>query len=589
MTSLILSQAWHFQKPDHKVVDEIARASMMPQILARILYQRGIRTPEDAARHMSPSLGSLNDPWTMEGMAEAVDRLVRAVADREKVGVFGDYDADGVTSASVVFLFLQEIGLDVTAYFPHREHDGYGLNAEGIRILASRGCRLLITVDCGISDSEEIALARELGIDVIVTDHHEPPDALPPAMAVLNPKRPDCRFPFKELAGVGVAFNLVRALRHRLHDLGHWAGAEVPNLKAYLDLVAIGTVADMVPLTEDNRILARVGLEVMAQSPRPGVRALKLLCGLDSPPTAVDVAYRLAPRINAAGRMAHAGEAFRLLVTDDRQEADELAQRLHGLNQERQSKEASIFREAQAMVKSMGKRAAYVLSSPAWTQGVIGIVASKLMEQLSKPVILIASNGREAHGSGRSPEGLNLYELIGACSGHLTAFGGHRAAAGLRLAPDAIDDFCRAFEQAASSALEEADFAPVLEVDCPASLDELADPAFHRLYNMLEPFGAGYPSPLFAVRNFSVKRSAVVGKGHLKLTLASPDLRGDACNGELDLIGWGHGDKVGLAWDELELACVPILNVWQGRRRLELRLRDARRKDPNERDTNWAY
>jgi single-stranded-DNA-specific exonuclease len=580
MSSLILSQAWRFHNPDHTVVDALARASMVPQIIARILYQRGIRTPEDAAQHMSPSLGSLNDPWTMEGMAEAVERLVRAVADREKIGIFGDYDADGVTSASVVFLFLREIGLDVTAHFPHREHDGYGLNAKGIRILASRGCRLLITVDCGISNGEEVGLAKELGIDVIITDHHEPPDALPPALAVLNPKRPDCRFPFKELAGVGVAFNLIRALRHRLHELGHWADGGVPNLKAYLDLVAIGTVADMVPLTEDNRILARVGLEVMAQSLRPGVQALKELCGLDSSPTAVDVAYRLAPRINAAGRMAYAGEAFRLLVTDDRQEADGLAQRLNGLNQERQFKEASVFREAQAMVKFMGERAAYVLSSPDWTQGVIGIVASRLMEQLSRPVILIVSDEKEAHGSGRSPDGLNLYELIEACSGHLAAFGGHRAAAGLRLAPDSINGFSQAFEQAASSALEDADFAPVLEVDCPASLEELADPAFHRLYDMLEPFGAGYPSPLFAVRDFSVKRTAVVGKGHLKLTLASPDQRENACNSGLDLIGWGHGDKVGLAWDELELACVPILNVWQGRRRLELRLKDARRREP---------
>jgi single-stranded-DNA-specific exonuclease len=577
MNSVILEQPWDFASLNTLAVDELARKLGIPGIIAKFLYQRGISTPEAVAQHLSPALKSLSDPWKMMDMDKAVDRLVKAVAQKEQVAVFGDYDVDGVTSAALVFEFLKGLGLKVTVYIPHRENEGYGLNAEALRNLASRGCKLLITVDCGISDSEAVALAGELGMDVIITDHHEPPDSLPKALAVLNPKRSDCAFPFKELAGVGVAFNLVRALRHCLYGRGHWNAGQVPNLKEYLDFVAMGTVADVVPLLEDNRILVRAGLEVLGRSDRPGIKALKALCSLDSGITSTDIAFRIAPRINAAGRMAHADKAFRLLVTDDEAEAKQLANELHLLNQERQSEEKHIFNEALDKIRSLENESAYVLSSPEWRRGVIGIVASRLVEQFHRPVILFALDGDEAHGSGRSPEGLNLYESLCACSGHLSSFGGHRAAAGMRLPSNSVEGFSEAFQKVVASVLEHNDISPRLMVDCTTCIEELIDPDFSRFYEHLEPFGAGYPAPLFAVRDFSVHRSTVVGNGHLKLTLTSrTGLQNEYMRGKMDLVGWGYGDKVGLPWEELELACMPCLNVWQGQKRLELRLKDIR-------------
>jgi single-stranded-DNA-specific exonuclease len=513
----------------------------------------------------------------MMDMDKAVDRLVKAVAQREQVAVFGDYDVDGVTSAALVSGFLEGLGLKVTVYIPHRENEGYGLNAEGLSNLASRGCKLLITVDCGISDNEEVALAGELGMDVIITDHHEPPDSLPCALAVLDPKRSDCDFAFKELAGVGVVFNLVMALRHRLRKLGHWKDGKEPNLKKYLDFVALGTVADVVPLLGDNRILVRAGLEVLDGSDRPGIKALKAVCSLDSGITSTDIAFRIGPRINAAGRMAHADKAFRLLVTDDESEAKQLADELHLLNQDRQAEEKHIFNEALDKIRSLEKQPAYVLSSPAWKIGIIGIVASRLVEQFHRPMILLALDGDEAHGSGRSPEGINLYESLCACSGHLSSFGGHRAAAGMRLPSDSVEGFCTAFQEVVASVLEQNDISPRLMVDCTADIEELIDPGFSRFYEHLEPFGAGYPAPLFAVRDFSVRQSRVVGNGHLKLSLTSrTGLKNEYMRGKMDLVGWGHGDKLGLPWEELELACMPCINVWQGRKQLELRLKDIR-------------
>ena len=577
MNSVILDQPWHFARENISAIDELARKSGIPGIVAGFLHQRGISTPEAVDQHLNPALKSLSDPWKMADMDRAVDRMVRAIAGRDHVAVFGDYDVDGVTSSALVFNFLKGLGLEVTVCLPHREQDGYGLNVEAIRDLASKGCRLLITVDCGISDNDEVALARELGMDVIVTDHHECPGSLPNALAVLNPKRPDCAFRFKELAGVGVAFNLIRALRRRLHEQGHWSTGQVPNLKAYLDIVALGTVADVVPLLGDNRILVRAGLEVLGQSAKPGIIALKNVCALDSVVTATDIAFRMAPRINAAGRMDHAYKAFRLLVTDDPAEANMLANDLHSLNQDRQKEEKQILSEALAEIQALERQSAYVLANSKWKRGIIGIVASRLAERFFRPVILLTLDGEEAFGSGRSPEGLNLYEFLCACSDHLSAFGGHRAAAGMRLSSDSVEGFSRAFQQVVASTLEQKDVSPRLEVDGSVCVEELIDPVFSRLYEQLEPFGAGYPAPLFSVRDFAVRWSKIIGNGHLKLILTPRTA--SQCRyprNQVDLVGWGHGDKIGLPWEELELACMPCFNVWQGQKRLELRLKDVR-------------
>ncbi|HID96953.1 MAG TPA: single-stranded-DNA-specific exonuclease RecJ [Thermodesulfobacteriaceae bacterium] len=580
MNSVILEQPWHFFSPDPSLVNELAAKSSVPPLIAGLLFHRGINTTDAVTSHLTPVLSSLSDPWKMAGMEPAVERLIQAVKRREKITVFGDYDADGVTASTLVCRFLHDLGLAVDVYLPHREHEGYGLNPEAVKKIASTGCSLLITVDCGVSNQEEIALARSLDMDCIVTDHHEPPPALPAALAVLNPKRPDCRFPFKDLAGVGVAFNLIRALRHRLFELGHWKGSVHPNLKEYLDLVAIGTIADMVSLLGDNRILVKAGLEIIESGARPGIAALKVVSSISSGSvSASHVAYRIAPRINAAGRMDHSETAFRLLMERDAGEAARLAAQLEALNRERQAVERRIMAEALKKIRGMPGRDAYVVSDGGWKKGVIGIVASKLMNRLSRPVILLAEDALEAHGSGRSPEGLNIYEALSCCGNHLISFGGHKAAAGLRLPAASVDEFTTAFEQTVASMLRDRDIRPRLMIDATADVSELLAPEFAEIYEQLEPFGHGYPEPLFAIHNFTVKRSAVVGRRHLKLTLG-PDAPEDILipPGELELVGWGHGDKIGLSWDEFEIACIPCFNEWRGRKRLQLKLWDIRQK-----------
>ncbi len=575
MDSVILGLPWHFASLDYTALDRFVRESGLPDIIARFLYRRGIYTPEAADYHLNPVLKSLSDPWKMKDMDRAADRMVRAVLQRDRVAVFGDYDVDGVTSSALLYKFLKGLGLDVEVYIPHRE-DGYGLSAKGINACASKGCRLLITVDCGITSNEEVLLARGLGIDIIITDHHEPSGSLPQAIAVLDPKRPDCHFPFKELAGVGVAFNLIRALRHRLYKMGYWDRRQVPNLKSYLDLVALGTVADVVPLLKDNRILVRAGLEVLSGSTRPGIRALKAVCGLDSDVTSRDIAFRIGPRINAAGRMAHAYKAFRLLITESEADAMALADELDQLNQERQAEEKLILREALAEIESLGERPAYVLAGHDWKRGIIGIVASRLVEQFCRPVVLLALDGDVAYGSGRCPEGINLYECLCACADYLTSFGGHKAAAGMHLPVNSIQGFRKAFQEVASLTMEQNGVFPRLEIDGAVRIEELLDPEFCRLYAQLEPFGTGYPAPLLALQDFRVSSSRVVGSGHLKLTLRPQNGPQNGYLKSMELLGWGQGDKQGLPWDRLELACMPYFSLWQGRRRLELRLRDIR-------------
>lgn len=576
MESIILGKPWQFDTVDQALVNDMARKADMPQVIARLLCQRGIDSLEIAEQHLNPTLASLSDPWRMIDMEKAVDRLVKAVAIGERVVVFGDYDADGVTASVLMSQFLSGLGLDVTVHIPHRVHEGYGLNIESIKYFDSKGIGLIVTVDCGISNHQEIAFAAGLGMDVIVTDHHEPPVHLPPALAVLDPKRHDCRFVFKEIAGVGVAFNLVRALRSRLHSLGHWRNGDIPNLKNCLDLVAIGTVADMAPLLGDNRIMVKTGLEVMNSGARPGLKALMRISGVHDTVGTKDISFRLSPRINAAGRLSHADEAFKLLVTDDDRFAMKQAEKLNAINQQRQAEEVVILKEAQGLIKGLGERPCYVVHSRNWNKGVVGIVASKLMEQLRRPVILLAIEDDAAHGSGRSPDGLNLHEVLSECAEHLDAFGGHKAAAGLHLAIDRLDPFIKAFENAVISRIAKLDLQPKLRLDCPVSMEELTSKGFQYFFEMLEPFGPGYPAPVLALSNFTIHSSKVVGKGHLKLTLV-PMASSDFQNGaRMELIGWGHGDKAELAWEGLELACTPYITVWQDRKRLELRLKDAR-------------
>ncbi len=577
MPSLILKRTWSFKKPEDRLIDHLSSKLSLPESIIAYLAARGLVTVDQIESHLDVSLSRLSDPFLMKGMEKAAKRLVQAVVKRETVGIFGDYDADGVTSAALVYLFFQELGIKCHVYIPHREEEGYGLNREGLDYLRSRGCSLVITVDCGISNFTEAEYALEKGLDLVITDHHQPQDMLPPSLSLVNPKQPGCRFPFKELAGVGVAFNLVRSLRTLLYRSGYWDGANPPNLRKYLDLVAIGTVSDIMPLFGDNRIMVKAGLQVLEEGARPGIEALKHASSLSGPVNSTDIGFRIGPRINAAGRMDHAKKAFSLLVSSSREQAASLAQELNRLNQMRQNQERQIMRQALSLIQDMGERCSYILASPEWKLGIIGIVASKLVDQVNRPVILLSVDGQEATGSGRCPEGMDLFSLLSLCSTCLDRYGGHKAAAGLKLETGKLDDFRHVFEDKCKRAISGQEAAAVLDIDCRVQASELLYPDYPMFLEMLEPFGPGYPSPLFSMRNFLVKNSRIVGKSHLKLTL-SGESTADTAPGSLDLVAWGHGDKLSFSWNDMEIAFTPGINNWQGRKNLQLVLKDARPK-----------
>ncbi len=557
----------------------MSRELSLPRSITAFLVNRGLLTKDAISSHLTVSLVGLNDPFVMKDMDRAVEVILPHVFSRSKIGIFGDYDADGVTASSLLYLFFKELGLKPQCFIPHRERDGYGLNKKGIDDLIYSGCKLIITCDCGISNIDEVGYARDRGIDMVVTDHHEPLSRLPDASAVINPKRHDCPYPFKELAGVGVAFNLIRALRTNLYKRGFFGSTKPPNLKKYLDLVAIGTISDMMPLFEDNRILVRAGLSVLKEGGRAGLDALMERAGLRNGNTysisSRDIAFRIGPRLNAAGRMDSAWTAFELLICDDREEAKRLAERLEAYNQERQREEKRLIEEVLSLINEMGDRSSYILFGESWQKGILGLVAAKAISEVLRPVILLTREGDELVGSGRCPEGLDLFSALTGCEELLTRFGGHKVAAGLKLRKTDFSLFKERFEEIISKQIQKYGIKTDLSLDCEVDLREMASPDYLRFFELLEPFGPGYESPLFCARNFFLKGTRLIGDRHLKLYISPEHTSTGSC---LDLVAWGHGDKVDLSWEELELAFTPSINFWQGRKSLQLVLKDARRK-----------
>ena len=575
MPSLILKRPWSIKKPEDKLIKDLSEKLSFPGSITSYLVARGFLTRDQIESHLDAKLSRLSDPSTMKGINKAVKRLVQAVDKREKIGIFGDYDADGVTSSALIFLFLKRLGIDSKVYIPHRENEGYGMNREGLDYLHSEGCSLVITVDCGVSDFDEAKYAAQSGIDLIITDHHRPPERLPECLSLINPKQPGCRFPFKELAGVGVAFNLVRALRSELYRSGFWNGSRPPNLRRYLDLVAIGTVSDIVPLFGDNRIMVKAGLQVLEEGKRPGINALKRVSSLSGSLTATDLGFRLGPRINAAGRMDHAMAAFNLLVADDPAKTENLAGKLNSYNQQRQSRERDILAQALAIIKELGQRDSYVLENVDWSSGIIGIVASRIVKQVNRPVILLTADGDEAVGSGRCPDWLDLFSLLTSCSSCLIRYGGHKAAAGVRLSLERLDDFRDLFDEQCRKSISEGEEEEVLDIDCRVHVSEFLNPQYPAFLEMLEPFGPGYSSPLFSMTNFLIKKSRIVGNSHLKFTV-SHETGVPAAGPGIDMVAWGHGDKLSYSWHDMEIAFTPAINNWRGRKNLQLVLKDAR-------------
>jgi single-stranded-DNA-specific exonuclease len=465
-----MKKRWHILSADPKQVSALADSLGCQPAAAVALVNRGICSPDQAAAFLKPSLANVRSPFLMKDVDRAVERVLLAVRRGEKVLIFGDYDMDGITATAILFEFLSYLDADAHYYIPNRLTEGYGLTRDYVEKHAiPDGIGLIITVDCGISSFDAVRAARHAGIDVIITDHHETPPLMPEAFAILDPKRPDCTSGFSWLAGVGVAFNLVLALRKRLRDEGFWNNRPEPNLKAACDLVALGTVADMVPLVEENRIYVKAGLEVLASDTRPGVKALLDVCNiLNRPLHTRDLAFKLAPRVNAAGRLRHGSIALKLLTTLSTETANAIAKELNQENIKRQKIENQILSESvQHLENNPGllEQRTLVLDQEGWHQGVIGIVASRLVERYYRPIVVIAVSDGIGKGSARSPDGFDLYEGLKSCAQYLEKFGGHKAAAGITLRAEDIPAFRRDFERVVCEKTTPGDFVPKLIVD----------------------------------------------------------------------------------------------------------------------------
>ncbi len=564
-----MRKRWKLSTPQKEIEQRLARDLQILPLTARLLVNRGLVDPDKASSFLSPGLADLHDPFLMMDMEAAVRRIQRALERSEGIGVYGDYDVDGTSATALLYLFFRALGTKVQTYIPERKSEGYGLNAEALKRLRSRGVKVLITVDCGTSNHEEIEFASSIGMDIIVTDHHEPSSRDLPATAFLNPRRSGCAFPFKGLAGVGVAFNLVMALRSRLRESGGLSGPG-PNLKRFLDLVAIGTVSDMVPLVDENRIFVRYGLEELAVTPRPGLVALKEVSGIRPGPLQTHhIAFKLAPRLNAAGRIARADEALCLLVTESPLEAASIAASLDEANNARRKLENEILEEAMDMAGGPCRGRAVVLASENWHQGVIGIVASRLTERLGLPVVMIALDGETGRGSARGVKAFDMLEGIRHCAPLLQRYGGHRAAAGFSLGRESIGDFREEFLRYADRALTDDDLVPEVELDARVSLKEMNLQAISEL-EKLAPFGMANREPLLCLTDTTLMDTTVVGGRHLRFRFSQ---HGETARG----IGFGMAGLKGLGGEGYSLAFSPYTDKWGGTARPGFRIREVTR------------
>ncbi len=570
-----MDRLWDIREVESIEAESLARELGIPDFLGRLLLLRGVKNAKEAKRFLAPDLADLHDPFTMKDMQKAVERILKSLLKKEKVCVWGDYDVDGITSTSVLLLFLRQVGLDVVYHIPSRLEEGYGLNEVEIDRIYSEGSSLLITVDCGVSDFKAIEHARSIGLDVLVLDHHQVPDELPPAIAVLNPHRKDCSFETEDLAAVGVVFNLVMALRAKLRTKGFFGDADEPNLRELMDLVALGTVADIVPLLGENRTITYFGLKELSAARRPGVAALKEVSGLRwGDVSAGQVAFRLAPRINAAGRLGSASNGVDLLTTKSYSKALRLARLLDEANVERQGIEQQIYEQAMRQAADMlqGQQPqSLVLSSDNWHVGVVGIVASRLVEQFGCPVVLVSLDGQEGRGSARGVTGTHLYEAMASCSQYLVTFGGHRMAAGLTIMRENLDDFRRSFANAILKQKEQGATGKVYSVDAQVQPSSWT-PSMVRALLSMAPFGLGNPEPVFLAKNLLIRSARTVGKEppyHLKAVASEG-------GSSWDVIGFRMGQRLSEVEKYSDILYTPEFNTWDGQTSIQLRLLDFR-------------
>jgi single-stranded-DNA-specific exonuclease len=539
-------------------------------LVIQILWNRGLVAPDDVRTFLQGPGTSLHSPWLLRGISEAVERLLRARANGETVAIYGDYDVDGVTSTALLTECLRALGVATIPFVPRRDVEGYGLNHAAIDHLKAEGASLIVAVDCGISGIAEIAHANDTGVDVLVADHHHVPETLPSAAAVINPHQVDCAYPWKDLCAVGIAYKLARALLER-------AGRDPEEADQWLDLVALGTVADVVPLLGENRALVARGLPVLNRLTRPGLRALALKAGAPQDRiTATTIGYTLAPRLNAAGRLADASASLRLLLTRSDDEARDLAELLDSTNRERQRLTDEALAHAREEIRRRREGAPrdfpklILVASDTYRAGVVGLVASRLVEEFRRPTLVAEHQGEVVRGSARSIDGFHITEALTRCADLLDRYGGHALAAGFNLRRENLDALRRRLEGFAAAEIPDASLQPALRVDAQLHL-RLFNASLYDLLRPLEPFGSGNPRPNFVSRRLRVVERRVVGQqspAHLKLTLADGPSRWEA-------IGFGMAPKLEHLSDHVDAVYSVERQVWNGRESVQLRLADV--------------
>jgi len=560
------------ERGDSAVVKQLAGALGVSESLANLMVQRSITSAEEASTFFNPSLDYLHDPFMMKDMNIAVERLSTAIKKNDKILVYGDYDVDGTTAVALVYSFLKEQYSNVEYYIPDRYKEGYGVSFQGIDFAAQNNCKLVITLDCGIKAVEKIGYARSKGIDVIVCDHHYPGDEIPKAVAVLDPKQPGCSYPYKELSGCGVGFKLI-------HAYSKIQGIPFAAIAHYLDLVAVSIASDIVPITGENRILAYFGLKQLNESPRTGLKEIIREAEVFRALTIEDVVFKIGPRINAAGRMETGGKAVELLISNDTKLATGISKEINNFNIERRSIDRSITTEAMRMISEDQRRVnskTTVLYNPMWKKGVIGIVASRLIETYYRPTVILTESNGFATGSARSVHGYDLYQAIEACADLLESFGGHMFAAGLTLKKENIQPFMERFEKYVNDTISEDQLLPRILIDTELSFSEINEEYF-KVMSQFQPFGPENMSPIFISRNvFDSGSGRMVGSSgeHLKLDLCQES------TGTMTIpaIAFGQADhfeyiKAGNPFD----ICFSLeMNEFRGNRNLQLNIRDIK-------------
>ena len=541
-------------------------------IISQILVSRGFQDKEEVRNYLYPSLNNLHSPFLMKDMKKGISRLLKAIYEHEEIIIYGDYDADGITSVVILYKFIKDITPNINYYIPDRVQEGYGLNIPAIDKFKSNNVTLIISVDCGISDLEQIAYAKTLGIDTIVLDHHAISGPLPAAIASINPNREDCAFPFKGLAGVGIAFNFLIALRGTLNREGFWKNKSYPNLKEYLDIVALGTIGDIAPLVDENRIFSRIGLELITEGQRLGIRALKEVSGVDNQNIdSFKASFSLIPRINAAGRIASPLDAVELLLTDNPEEARVLAKKLDSYNRQRQLMGKEIINEILEQIRvnqNIGKRNALVFMSDKWHPGIIGTVASQLVDLFNRPAFVISLNNGIGKGSGRSIPGFNIYKSIQQCAHLLLSYGGHCYAAGFSIKEENIEKLTSLLEEIISSSLQLPELLLQTNIDAECQFTDININLMNQI-EMLAPFGSNNPEPVLCAHNIKVSAPIIVGNNHLKMWLNS---NGISCGA----IWFYMGEHLpAVSGSNIDIVFTPQINDWNGSSDIQLKIKDV--------------